>query len=149
MNCRLLKYLDKIITGITCKLIHDLEASGFPLGGTLGDKAKLLAHFSLPLLFRYQDSEDLVCSFFKKTLYVYMNQNAQCAPERGRQGKFLSHLCPPDTVPVPEAVLGNSSSGVIPEIICAYQVYKDTFYFCFYTYGHITYSLLFTCLFLT
>lgn len=42
MNCKLLKCLDRIITGITCKLIHGKEASGFPLGRALDARAKLL-----------------------------------------------------------------------------------------------------------
>ena len=68
INYKLLKNLDSVITGNLYADTWHL-ASGFPLGGTLGDKAKILVHFSLLLLCRYQDS-----------LHVnHVNQNLQCA----------------------------------------------------------------------
>ena len=83
-------------------------ASGFPLGGTLGDKAKILVHFSLLLLCRYQDS-----------LHVnHVKQNLQCAQKTEGGVSFcpisvLQTLCP-----FWRQIAGDSSSGVQRESVC-------------------------------
>lgn len=62
----------------------------------------------------------------KNALYVHMNPNSQC-PRKGRwQTKFLFHPCPPDAIPSPGALPGNSSLGVLPEVVCAYPVHVVT-----------------------